>query len=440
VRAGRIAGFQLFTRCGAAPIMNHVGYPNVLGMIMAGGEGSRLYPLTLERAKPAVPFGGKYRIVDFVLNNFINSGIFKIKVLTQFKSDSLIKHLTTGWNLNRMLGQYVDPVPAQMRTGKDWYRGTADAVFQNINLIEDENPDYVAVFGADHIYKMDISLMLDFHRQFGAVATVAAIPKPVKEAAGQFGVIEVDPNGRMIGFEEKPEVPRPIPGQPDMALVSMGNYIFNKQFLIRELFEDATLQKSSHDFGKDVIPAIYKTFPVYVYDFSNNRIPGETSMQARYWEDVGTIEAYYEANMTLRDVVPKINLYNDAWPIRTAPGQSAPAKFMFGGQNNEKRIGTTYDSIISGGCIISGGTVIRSVFSRGIRVHSYAVVEDSIIYPDADIGEKAHVKRAIIGKGVRVPPGEKIGFNLEEDRKRFFVSESGIVILVPPPKNILLDK
>ncbi|HMD68315.1 MAG TPA: glucose-1-phosphate adenylyltransferase [Chitinivibrionales bacterium] len=413
-----------------------VGYPNVLGMIMAGGEGSRLHPLTNERAKPAVYFGGKYRIVDFVLNNFINSGIFKIKVLTQFKSDSLIKHLTTGWNLNRMLGQYIDPVPAQMRTGKNWYMGTADAIFQNFNLIEDENPDYIAVFGADHIYKMDISQMLDFHRRAGAVATVVAIPKPVEEASA-FGIIEIDTDGRMIGFEEKPKNPKTIPGNPGMVLVSMGNYIFNRKFLVRELFNDASLSGSSHDFGKDVIPKIFHNYPIYVWDFSNNRIPGETPQQNIYWKDVGSIDAYYEANMTLRDVVPEINLYNEAWPIRTAPGQSPPAKFVFSGEPPEKRKGEALDSILSGGCIVSGGRVIRSVLSRGVRVHSLAVVEDSIIFPDVQVSEKAHIRRTIIDRGVQIMPGERIGFNIEEDRKRFTVSESGIVVISQPSKNIL---
>jgi glucose-1-phosphate adenylyltransferase len=413
---------------------SNVGYPNVLAMILAGGEGARLYPLTRERAKPAVMFGGKYRIIDFVLNNMINSGIFKIKVLTQFKSESLLKHLTTGWILNRMLGQYIDPVPAQMRTGKRWYEGTADAIFQNINVIEDENPDYVAVFGADHIYKMDISKMLMFHRSVGAVATVAAIPKTVKESSGQFGVIEVDRTGRMIGFEEKPLNPRPIPGNPDMALVSMGNYIFNKNFLIRELYEDSSIKESSHDFGKNVIPQIYKYFPVYVYDFSNNVIPGESPKQNLYWEDVGTIDAYYTANMSLRDVVPEINLYNDNWPIRTAPGQSAPVKFVFAGEGNDKRRGEALDSIIAGGCILSGGKVIRSVLSRNVRVHSFATVEDSIIFPDVDIGEGAQVRRAVIDKKMRIEPKDKIGFDLDKDRKRFFVTDSGIVVICPPSR------
>ena len=410
---------------------SRIGYPNVLGMVMAGGEGSRLHPLTNERAKPSVYFGGKYRIIDFVLNNFINSGIFKIKVLTQFKSDSLIKHLTTGWNLNRMLGQYIDPVPAQMRTGGNWYMGTADAVFQNFNLIADENPDYVAVFGADHIYKMDISQMLDFHRHAGAVTTVAAIPKPLEEAK-QFGVIEVDDSGRMIGFEEKPTKPKSIPGNPKMCLISMGNYIFNKNFLVRELFNDAKLSGSTHDFGKDVIPKIYHNYPIYVYDLTSNHIAGELPNQSVYWKDVGTLEAYFEANMTLRDVMPEINLYNDSWPIRTAPGQSPPAKFVFSGEPPERRKGEALDSIVSGGCIISGGKVIRSVLSRGVRIHSLATVEDSIIFPDVEIGEKAQIRRTIIDRGVVIKPNDKIGFDLEADKKRFTVSETGIVVISQP--------
>jgi glucose-1-phosphate adenylyltransferase len=280
---------------------------------------------------------------------------------------------------------------------------------------------------------MDISQMLDFHRQMGSVATVAAIPKPI-EAASNYGVIEVDHNWRMMGFEEKPEHPKHMPGNPRMALASMGNYIFNKNFLVRELFSDAKIAESSHDFGKNVIPKLFPTHPLYVYDFANNKIPGESPIQARYWEDVGTIEAYYGANMTLREVVPEINLYNEAWPIRTAPGQTAPAKFVFSGDGKDKRIGSALDSIVSGGCIISGGSVVRSVLSRSVRVHSFAEVEDSIIFSDVDIGEHAHVRKAIIDRGVRIAPHEKIGFDPEEDRKRFFVSDDGIVVITSPSK------
>ncbi|MGM0462704.1 MAG: glucose-1-phosphate adenylyltransferase, partial [Fibrobacterota bacterium] len=386
------------------------GQPNVMAMIMAGGEGSRLYPLTKDRAKPAVMFGGKYRIIDFVLNNFVNSGIFKIKVLTQFKADSLIRHITGGWSLSRMLGQYVDPVPAQMRTGKKWYQGTADAIFQNLNLIKDENPDYLAVFGADHIYKMDISMMLNYHIKNGAVATVAAIPKPIDQASA-FGVIEINENGRMVGFQEKPSNPTPIPGNPDVALCSMGNYIFSTEFIVNRLHDDAKNDTSSHDFGKDIIPSIFEDFPVYVYNFANNIIPGETKDESTYWEDVGTIEAYYRANMTLRDVIPEINLYNSKWPIRTMPAQSAPTKFVFGSKRNEEdpRIGTAVDSIVAGECIISGSEVINSVLSRGVRVHSYSKIEESVIFHDVEIGDRCKIRRAIIDKNVKVPSGTEIG-------------------------------
>lgn len=279
--------------------------------------------------------------------------------------------------------------------------------------------------------------MLDFHRHSGAVATVAAIPKPIEEAR-QFGIIEVDDSGRMIGFQEKPQNPRTIPGNPKKCLISMGNYIFNKKFLVRELFNDAKLSGSSHDFGKDVIPKIYPEYPIYVYDFTTNHITGEQPQQSNYWKDVGTLEAYFEANMTLRDVVPEINLYNEAWPIRTAAGQSPPAKFVFSGEEPEKRKGEALDSIVSGGCIISGGSVIRSVLSRGVRVHSLAVVDDSIIFPDVEIGEKAQIRRTIIDRGVKIAPNERIGFDLEADKKRFSVSDSGIVVICQPSNNPMI--
>lgn len=279
--------------------------------------------------------------------------------------------------------------------------------------------------------------MLNFHRSNGAVASVAALPKPVEEAANQFGVIEVDSSGRMIGFEEKPAKPKEIPGRPGMALISMGNYIFNTKFLIRELYIDSELKDSAHDFGSNVIPKIFNEYPVYVYDFSNNAIPGESSKEAMYWEDVGTLDAYYKANMSLRDVVPDINLYNDKWPIRTDAGQSAPAKFVFGsGGDHEKRRGEAIDSIVSGGCIVSGGKVVRSVLSRGVRIHSYSLVEDSILFEGVEIGEKAKVRRAIIDKGVKIAPGDEIGYDLEKDKKRFKVTDSGIVILSLPKRDI----
>jgi len=406
------------------------GNPNVLAMIMAGGQGSRLFPLTEHRAKPAVLFGGKYRIIDFVLNNFVNSGITKINVLTQFKADSLIKHINSGWQMNRHFGQYVDVVPAQMRTGKEWYQGTADAIYQNLNLINDENPDYVAVFGADHIFKMDISRMLDAHRSIDAQITVAAIPKTLEQAK-EFGVIEIDENGMMIGFEEKPENPKCIPGQPDMALCSMGNYLFNKEFLVDILITDASTLSSSHDFGKDIMPQAYKNHTVFVYDFFNNIVPGETEEQNHYWEDVGTLDAYYEANMTLRRIVPQINIYNDKWPVRTADQQTAPVKFIFGSEDTgDNRCGQAIDTILSGGCIISGGIVKRSVLANNIRVDDYSEVEDSIIFNDVMIGKNCKIKKAIIDKGAIITDDSTIGFNKEDDlAKGYTVTENGITIV-----------
>ncbi len=408
-----------------------VGYKNILAMVLAGGAGSRLHPLTKERAKPAVYFGGKYRIIDFVLNNFINSGIFKIKVLTQFKADSLIKHLTGGWNLNRFLGQYIDPVPAQMRKGTDWYKGTADAVYQNLNLIHEESPEYVAVFGADHVYKMDIAQMLDFHRNTLAAATVAAIPKPLEQASN-FGVIEVNRHGRMVGFHEKPDNPQPVPYNPNLALVSMGNYIFNTDFLIRHLEDDAHTTGSSHDFGKDLIPRLFPEHPVYVYDFSNNIIPGETPAQ-NYWEDVGSLDAYYDANMALRKPIPDINISNPDWPLRTAPMQTTPARFIGIHEHDGYHKGEVIDSIISGGCVISGGEVIRSVLSRGAIVDHRAVVEDSILFPGVEIGAGAHIKDTIIDRGVRIEPNDRIGFDEENDLQRFHVSTKGVRVCELPP-------
>jgi glucose-1-phosphate adenylyltransferase len=399
---------------------------------MAGGQGSRLWPLTADRAKPAVHFGGKYRIIDFVLNSFVNSGIHKIKLLTQFKSDSLNRHVQTAWSLNRTLDQYVDLVPAQMRTGTDWYRGTADAIFQNVNLLTDERPDLVAVFGGDHIYKMDFTQMVDFHMAKGALCTVSAFPVPIEEAT-EFGVIEVDEDGRMVGFEEKPAAPKPMPGRPGWCLCSMGNYLFHSKFLVRELMADAQ-KNSAHDFGKDIIPNIYHTYPVYVYDFTTNRIPGES---AAYWRDVGTLSALFEANLDLVKVSPEFNLYNHKWPLRTINWNAAPAKFVFNeAEGDPPRRGSAHDSIISDGCIISGGNVDTSVLAPHCFVHSYAQVEESILFPDVQVGRHAKVRRAIVEKGVRIPPGAKIGFDLEKDAERFHVSEEGIVVI---PKGTIIQ-
>lgn len=401
---------------------------NLLAMILAGGQGSRLQPLTQDRAKPAVHFAGKYRVIDFVLNNFVNSGCHRIKVLTQFKSDSLNRHIATAWQLNRNLDQYVDLVPAQMRMGMNWYEGTADAIYQNVNLIRDVKPDYVAVFGGDHIYKMDVKQMLAYHQQKSAVATISAIPVPIEEASS-FGVVEVDEEGRMIGFEEKPERPKAMPGRPGWALASMGNYIFNSKYLVRELLADSKLEHSQHDFGRDILPSIYNHHPVYVYDFMTNVIRGEADAAAGYWRDIGTLEAFYEANMDICAVTPQFNLYNSRWPLRTVNWNLPPAKFVFGKGDGEKRRGIAEDAIISEGCILSGGRAIRSVLSPGCTIHSHARVEDSILFPQVNIGGGAIVQKAIIEKGVNIPPGFQIGVNLDEDRKRFHVTDTGIVVV-----------
>ncbi|MFA6622847.1 MAG: glucose-1-phosphate adenylyltransferase [Fibrobacteraceae bacterium] len=397
---------------------------NTLYMIMAGGQGSRLQPLTRDRAKPAVHFGGTYRIIDFVLNNFINSGIFKIKVLTQFKSDSLNKHISAAWNLNPSLDQYVDLVPAQMRTGGDWYKGTADAIFQNINLITDEKPDLVAIFGGDHIYKMDVNQMINFHLSRAALLTIAAIPVSVEEAS-EFGIIEVDSDNRMIGFQEKPKEPKQMPGRPGWCLASMGNYLFTSKFLVRELLN--TSKNGATDFGKHVIPALYPEYPVYVYDFNTNIVRGEQAKTKGYWRDVGTLDAFFEANMDLCAENPLFDLYNDYWPIRTYNWNQPPAKFFGGGDGMTP--GAAIDSVVSAGCIIGGGTVVKSVLSPGVSIQKDARVEESILFPDVTIGPGAKVRRAIIEKGLHIPAGFEIGYDIDRDRQLFHVTESGIVVL-----------
>jgi glucose-1-phosphate adenylyltransferase len=401
---------------------------NLLAMILAGGQGSRLQPLTQDRAKPAVHFAGKYRIIDFVLNNFVNSGCHRIKVLTQFKSDSLNRHIATAWQLNRNLDQYVDLVPAQMRMGMNWYTGTADAIYQNVNLIRDVRPDYVAVFGGDHIYKMDVNQMMEYHIRKSAVATISCIPVPIEEASA-FGVVEVDEEGRMIGFDEKPAKPKHMPGRPGWALASMGNYIFNSKFLVRELLSDSKLDNSHHDFGRDILPSIYNHHPVYVYDFQTNVIKGENTSTTGYWKDVGTLEALYDSNMDSCSVSPPFNLYNPKWPLRTVNWNLPPAKFVFGKGDNDRRRGIAEDSIVSEGCILSGGRAVHSVLSPGCTIHSHARVIDSILFPQVDIGRGATVQRAIIEKGVKIPPGFEIGVDLEKDRQRFHVTDTGIVVV-----------
>lgn len=401
---------------------------DALVMILAGGEGKRLYPLTKDRAKPAVPFGGRYRIIDFVLNNFINSGFFKIKVLTQYKSDSLNKHITRGWALSPFLNQYVDLAPAQMRTGSDWYRGTADAIYQNVFHITDEDPDYVCIFGGDHIYKMDVSQMLDYHKEKNADLTISAIPIPIEEAH-EFGIIEVDDDWKLINFVEKPQTaPKSIPGNPNMCLASMGNYIFNKDSLLKALEEDEKIENSNHDFGKNVIPMMLNEGKrIYVYNFNDNAFPGMSDRERGYWMDVGSIDAYWQANMDLLDYDPELNLYSQAWPLRTFNYNYPPAKFIW---EEGERVGMATNSMVSEGCIVSGAGLSRCVLSPKVKVNSFSQISESILMENVEIGRHSRIKKAIIDKNVVVPANTRIGFNKEEDIKRgFHVSPNGVTVV-----------
>ena len=409
----------------------------VLAMILAGGRGERLMPLTQDRAKPAVPFGGAYRIIDFVLSNFINSKFYHIKVLTQFMSDSLNQHLNRGWNLSGVLGQFVDPVPAQMRTGLRWYEGTADAVYQNLHVIWDNNPEHTAVFGGDHIYKMNVAEMFRFHLKRRAALTVACLPIDIEQASGRFGVMEVDEKSHIIGFEEKPENPKPMPGRPDKALVSMGSYFWETHALRLALFRDREKENSTHDFGRDLIPdLVSRGEKVFAYDYSQNWIPGEGEREKTYWRDVGTIDHYFDANMEVRQVQPPINLYNYQWPIRTLMKPYPPAKFVFAEEGG--RFGKAVDSIIASGCIISGSSVMNSVLGHNIFVHSYAQVDDSIIFAGTEIGRHCSIKNAIIDKSCRIDDGVEIGYDKKSDEKNFTVTPQGIVV-VPKWTHVTAD-
>ncbi len=408
----------------------------VIVFVLAGGEGKRLYPLTLDRAKPAVPFGGRYRIIDIVLSNFVNSGFERIKVVTQYKSASLEEHIARVWRLSPILDQWIEAIPPQQRTGKYWFRGSADAVFQCRHVIDDERPDIVAVFGADHIYKMDVRQMVDFHAQRGADVTVATIPMP-KATASQFGVVEVDETGRIIGFHEKVADPPSMPGRPDMCLVSMGNYIFDTRALLSAIETDQDDEDSAHDFGQDILPNFVRQGrPIYAYDFNENRVPGEGDpRQLGYWRDIGTVDAYWEAQMDLISIRPQFNMYNDRWPIRTGVTHDPPAKFVFRDES-AARVGSATDSLVSHGCIISGGRIHRSVVGPGCRINSYSEVVDSVLFERVKMGRYARVRRAIIDKDVEIPPGMVIGHDPVADRKRFFVTEGGLVVI---PKRAKLE-
>lgn len=400
---------------------------NVVTVILAGGRGSRLEPLTRDRAKPAVPFGGQYRIIDFALSNAINSGLRRILVLTQYKAASLDRHINVGWRfLCRDLGEYIDIVPPQQRIDEHWYRGTADAIYQNIYNIEQEAPKYVLILSGDHIYKMNYGPMIDFHASVGADLTIACLPVR-RDEAKSFGVMQIDDVRRVVGFEEKPDQPKAIPGQPDMALASMGIYVFSANVLYERLCQDAVDGGSEHDFGKNIIPAMIADSRVVAYPFQD-----ENRKSAAYWRDVGNLDSYYSANMDLIQVDPFLNLYDDAWLIRTAHFQHPPPKFVFGerGEWPHARRGEAIDSMICAGCIVSGGLVERSILSRQVRVNSYALVQDSILFEDVDVGRHCRIRRVIIDKGVVIPPGAQIGYDLEHDRERgFTITEQGVVVI-----------
>lgn len=397
----------------------------VLTFIMAGGKGERLWPLTKDRTKPAVPFGGIYRIIDFTLSNCINSGLRRIYVLTQYKSASLQKHIRLGWNiLSSELGEYIELLPAQQRVGDSWYLGTADAIHQNIYTVEMDKPDEVLILAGDHIYKMNYYSMIDFHREVGADLTVGVVEMD-KEKASHLGVVEVDALGKVKGFQEKPANPKTIPHQPDKVYGSMGIYVFKSKVLEEELLEDSKRPNTHHDFGKDIIPNMLKKgLKIAVYNFID-----ENKKEASYWRDIGTMDAYYEANMDLIQVDPTFNLYDNDWPVRTYQEQYPPLKTVFAGEEITGRIGLVLDSMVASGCIISGGKVQRSILSPNVRINSYSQVQDSILMEGVNVGRYAKIRKAIIDKDVTIPQGTVIGYDLEEDKKRFQVSEGGIVVV-----------
>jgi len=397
----------------------------VLTFIMAGGKGERLWPLTKDRTKPAVPFGGVYRIIDFALSNCINSGLRRIYILTQYKSASLQQHIRMGWNiLSKELDEYIEMLPAQQRVSDTWYLGTADAIYQNLYTLELDKPDEVLILAGDHVYKMNYYTMIDFHRQADADLTVGVV-EIEKEQSRHLGVVEVDSVGRVRGFEEKPSEPKTIPHKPEKIYASMGIYVFKHETLEGELQDDAKRSETKHDFGKNIIPQMLKKgLKVAAYNFID-----ENKKEALYWRDIGTLDAYYEANMDLVQVDPVFNLYDREWPIRTYQQQYPPAKTVFSGEEVTGRVGLVLDSFVAGGCIVSGGRVQRSVLSPNVRINSYSQVADSILMEGVNVGRYAKIKRAIIDKDVIIPQGMVIGYDLEQDRKRFTVTDSGIVVV-----------
>ena len=400
----------------------------IFGMVLAGGEGKRLMPLTADRAKPAVPFGGAYRLIDFALSNLINSGLRRIVVLTQYKSHSLDRHISQTWRMSPLLGSYVASVPAQQRLGKRWFSGSADAILQSMNLLSDERPDIVVVVGADHVYRMDFEQMIQAHIESGKGVTVAAIRQPIS-LANQFGVIEVDPKNpkKISAFREKPSNPIGLPDSPNEVLASMGNYVFSATALIEAIEVDGELAESSHDMGGDIVPYMVARDDAAVYDFTYNQIPGSTERDHSYWRDVGTIDSYYEAHMDLISVMPVFNLYNNEWPIFTQQINLPPAKFVHDGEGNQ---GRTTDSIVSLGTVVSGGIVERSVLSPWVKVNSHALVTDSVLLDGVQIGRNATVRRAILDKGVVVTDGAMIGVDRQRDIDRgFTVTESGLTVV-----------
>ena len=395
---------------------------DILVILLAGGAGERLSPLTKERAKPAVYFGGPYRIIDFTLSNCINSGLRRIFIATQYKSLSLNRHIRMGWNVvSEELGEFIEMLPPQKRVGEHWYLGTADAVFQNLYSISRESASHVIILSGDHVYKMDYARMLRFHVEHNADATLATIEVPVADGS-RFGIVSIDETDRVIGFQEKPQTPTPVPGSPDVALASMGIYIFRADVLERALEEDATRLDSQHDFGKNIIPSLIQTSPVYSYRFYD-----ENKKAAKYWRDIGTLDAYFEASMDLCQVNPEFNLYDPEWPLRTYMPQAPPAKFVFAEEG--RRCGQALDSVISGGCIISGSRISGSILGPNVRVHSFCDIEQSILMPDVRVGRHARIRRAIIDRDVLIPRGALIGFDAEEDRRRHSVTENGIVVV-----------